>query len=110
MGEAEGRTFAEVEARWPEITAALAVGVLPAAWPGGETEADVAARVGAAWSDLVADATSAGAVVLVAHGMVMRRALSLAGVAGAGAPFAPAEAILLDADGSGWRLAGRWRA
>ena len=36
MGDVEGLTYDEVEARWPDLAAALASGVADVAWPGGD--------------------------------------------------------------------------
>ena len=60
FGIAEGRTFDELAALDPAIAAALAGGATDIDWPGGETAADLAARVAAAWADLGARARSAG--------------------------------------------------
>ncbi len=110
MGDAEGCTFSEVDARWPAIASTLAAGRLPERWPGGERLCDVDARVRPAWEETAASAAAAGCAVVVAHGMVLARALELAGVAGNTVQFAPAEAIVLDADGPTWRIVHRWRA
>ena len=53
VGLAEGRTFDELGSIAPEVAAELAAGELEIDWPGGETHASLAARVAAAWAELV---------------------------------------------------------
>jgi broad specificity phosphatase PhoE len=64
FGRAEGCTFTELAARWPEHAAALlrrdAVD-----WPEGETAVAFTERVRAVWHDLEADPRE---LVVVAHG------------------------------------------
>jgi ribonuclease H / adenosylcobalamin/alpha-ribazole phosphatase len=54
VGIAEGRTFDELGTLAPDVAAALARGELAIDWPGGETDASLAARVADAWVDVVA--------------------------------------------------------
>ncbi len=76
FGIAEGRTFDELAALEPDLAAALARGVSDIDWPGGETATELASRIAAAWTDLVARARPA---VVVSHGGAIRLAFALAG-------------------------------
>src|SRR5687768_10978759 len=53
FGRAEGRTFEELQAIAPATTAAILAGTADIYWPNGETSGSLAARVAAAWDDLV---------------------------------------------------------
>jgi broad specificity phosphatase PhoE len=64
VGLAEGRTFDELARIAPEVATALAGGELEIDWPGGETSASLAARVGEAMTDLAADGRP---VLVVSH-------------------------------------------
>jgi broad specificity phosphatase PhoE len=75
FGIAEGRTFEELDALDPDLAAALARGVIDIDWPGGETAAEVAARIAAAWADLLARARAS---VVVSHAGALRHAVALA--------------------------------
>jgi broad specificity phosphatase PhoE len=71
FGDADGLTWADVEARWPEVwqTRMKAPGDLR--FPGGESLADLKLRAVAAVRDIVA-AQDGAAVVVVAHAGVIR--------------------------------------
>ena len=53
VGIAEGRTFDELMRMAPEVAARLAAGEFEIDWPGGESSASLAARVAAAWADIL---------------------------------------------------------
>jgi probable phosphoglycerate mutase len=75
LGIAEGRTFDELAALLPDLAASLAGGEPAIDWPGGETAAALAARVEAAWDDVVSRAVP---TVVVSHAGPLRHALGLA--------------------------------
>ena len=75
IGVAEGRTFEELAALEPDLAQALASGATAVDWPGGETAAELEARIAAAWMDLVARARAA---VVVSHAGALRHAVALA--------------------------------
>ena len=75
VGLAEGRTFDELSSVAPGVAAALAAGALEIDWPGGESYASLAARVAAAWTDLLADARP---TVVVTHAGPLLHACALA--------------------------------
>ena len=75
LGIAEGRTFEELASLEPDVAAALARGVTDIDWPGGETAAELGARVEAAWSALVGRARPA---LVVSHAGPLRHALAFA--------------------------------
>jgi len=75
VGVAEGRTFDELSGIAPDVAAALAAGDLRIDWPGGETYASLAARVAAAWADLLADGRPA---VVVTHAGPLMHACAIA--------------------------------
>jgi probable phosphoglycerate mutase len=80
FGDWESRTAVEIEQRWPgELARWHADGTTPA--PGGESYADVGARVRAGLEDLLAGGTGR-TVVVVGHAIVVRTAVGQA----AGAP------------------------
>jgi broad specificity phosphatase PhoE len=74
-GAAEGRTFDELVTIEPELAAALANGETQIDWPGGETSAEFAARIEAAWTSLLARDRPA---VVVSHAGALRHAIALA--------------------------------
>ena len=75
FGVAEGLTFDELDRAWPDLGGRLASGSIDVDWPGGETAAALAARVTAAFRDVVAsDATT----IVVTHGGPLRIAIALA--------------------------------
>ena len=75
IGVAEGRTFEELAALEPDLAHALASGATAVDWPGGETAAELEARIAAAWMSLVARARAA---VVVSHAGALRHAVALA--------------------------------
>ena len=75
FGFAEGRTFEELETIAPTTAAALLAGATDIDWPGGETSSSLAARVAAAWGELVAARRPA---VVVTHAGPILHALALA--------------------------------
>jgi broad specificity phosphatase PhoE len=75
FGVVDGCTYEEVTALAPALAARLAGGDLEIDWPGGEPAATLAARVEAAWHDLVVRGTAA---VVVSHGGPLRLAMALA--------------------------------
>ena len=107
VGLAEGRTFDELSSMAPEVAARLAAGELEIDWPGGETHASLAARVAAAWSDLLAQDRAA---VVVTHAGPLLHASALAsgrGVSGEDL-LAPAETrrIVVPDRGPGTKVVG----
>ena len=75
FGDAEGLTFVDVERRWPQLAAALALGDDQVDWPGGERSRDLTERVRAAWAEL---SERSAAAVAVTHGGPLRTMLALA--------------------------------
>jgi broad specificity phosphatase PhoE len=75
FGSVEGRSFAELEASFPDLAARLALGDTEIDWPDGETAAALAARVAVAWLDVIA---ADRPVVVVSHAGPIRIALALA--------------------------------
>ena len=79
FGVAEGRTFAELERRAPDIAARVAAGEVVIDWPGGESAGSLHARVAAALVDARdLAATTGSTVVVVAHAGPIRVATALA--------------------------------
>jgi broad specificity phosphatase PhoE len=81
LGMAEGRTFEELAADYPDLAAALAGGDLAIDWPDGETHLSLALRVAAAWGALLERGRSAVVVthagpLLHAHAIAMGRGIS----------------------------------
>jgi broad specificity phosphatase PhoE len=98
VGEAEGLTFDEVAARYPDLAAKLAAGDADIDWPGGETTIELNERVAAAWAAvLVNDATT----IIVSHAGSLRVAQALAtGRPWGEVPFpGTAEAVFVEVDG-----------
>jgi broad specificity phosphatase PhoE len=97
VGDAEGLTFEEVEARFPSLARQLAAAETGIDWPGGETAATFHARIAAAWTDIVAAGLPA---IVVSHAGAIRVAMALA----TGRPetqiafLAPAETVHLEVD------------
>lgn len=79
FGEAEGRTWDELEARFPELASRILEGQ-GVDWPGGDTDAELTARVTRAWSRTL-EAAGTVPVVIVTHAGPLRIAASLAGIA-----------------------------
>lgn len=75
VGLAEGLTFDEVAAQWPELADALASGNVDIDWPGGETARDLERRIGEAWSAVVATGRP---TVVVSHAGSIRVAAAIA--------------------------------
>lgn len=75
IGIAEGRTFDELAALEPDLAHALASGTTAVDWPGGETAAELEARIGAAWASILEQARPA---VVVSHAGPLRHAVALA--------------------------------
>lgn len=75
VGSAEGRTFDELSALAPEVAAALVSGELEIDWPGGESHGALAARVAAAWADVLAQGRL---TVVVTHAGPLLHACALA--------------------------------
>ena len=92
FGEAEGRTWPEIEHGVPALAAALAAGITQIDWPGGETWAETRDRAAHVQGRI--DSAS-GPLVLVTHGGLIRALLD--GPLGAGGPaerhLGPAAAI-----------------
>jgi broad specificity phosphatase PhoE len=75
FGLAEGRTFDELEMIAPATAAAILAGATDIDWPDGEASVSLAARVAAAWDELVAVGRSA---IVVTHAGPILHALALA--------------------------------
>jgi broad specificity phosphatase PhoE len=75
FGQAEGRTFDELEVRDPELAAALLRAEMTIDWPGGETATALLERVRIALTELT---NLAGPLIVVSHAGPLRIALSLA--------------------------------
>jgi ribonuclease H / adenosylcobalamin/alpha-ribazole phosphatase len=75
VGDAEGLTFDEVGARYPDLAAQLAGGDVDIDWPGGETAAALHERVLAAWTEILGTERQ---TVVVSHAGPIRLAIALA--------------------------------
>ena len=75
FGVAEGWTFDQLERAEPAIARRLLAGDLELDWPGGETAAGFATRVGSAWTDLRGIEAP---IVVVSHAGPIRLAIALA--------------------------------
>lgn len=75
VGIAEGRTFDELAAFEPDLARALASGATAVDWPGGESAAELEARITAAWLALVARARPA---LVISHAGALRQAEAIA--------------------------------
>ena len=109
FGDAEKLTFAEIEARWPSLAAALAAGETGIDWPGGERCGDFTERVQAVWADLSRNATD---VVIVTHGGPLRAMLDIACPSRPSTPplhIAPADVVRLVGD-EAWAVDAVWSA
>ncbi len=95
VGEAEGLTFEEVEARFPSLGRQLASAEPDIDWPSGETAGAFHARVAAAWTSVLATERP---TIVVSHAGSIRVAMALA----TGRPesdiefFAPTQALRLE--------------
>ena len=81
VGWADGRTFRQVERRYPALANRLASGDVEIDWPGGETAAALDARIRAAWADVLERAErrpAPGSIVVVSHAGALRIAAALA--------------------------------
>jgi ribonuclease H / adenosylcobalamin/alpha-ribazole phosphatase len=112
VGAVEGLAFAEVEAAHPEVVAALVAGERELDWPGGETAAALRERAARAWARLLARPVTAGHLVVVSHGGLLRQVLRLALPDGPEPDgwFRPASALRLDRAADplvGWLVADR---
>ena len=97
VGDAEGLTFDELGALYPDLAARLASGETEIDWPGGETAADLHNRVVAAWVEILGTERQ---TVVVSHAGPVRIAIALAtgrDPREVDLP-APAEAIEMDVD------------
>jgi broad specificity phosphatase PhoE len=105
FGRAEGRTWADIERRLPNLAAELAAGASEVDWPDGETAEAVRQRVGAAWQRL---AGRDRPVVAVCHGGVIRAVLAGLGLGlspGQRWSVAPASTLELRRTGGVWAVA-----
>ena len=84
VGAAEGLTFDEIDARWPDLAAQLASGERDIAWPDGDPAGALTARITAAWSELQ---DAADTTIVVTHGGPIGIALDLALGSGEPRPF-----------------------
>ncbi len=75
FGIAEGRTFDELAEIEPQLAEDVARGVTDIDWPGGETAANLGARIEEAWTALIARGRPA---VVVSHAGAIRHAVALA--------------------------------
>ena len=75
FGIAEGLTFEELERLTPDLARRLADGETEIDWPEGERAAELADRVGAAWSEV---AGAGDEVVVVSHAGPLRIAIGRA--------------------------------
>ena len=96
FGSAEGLTYDELIRIAPDIARRLAGGDDAVDWPGGETAAALAARVGAAWRDVTGHGRP---TLVVSHGGPLRLAIALATGRHVGEVTAPEP-------GTVWRFAG----
>jgi alpha-ribazole phosphatase len=76
FGELEGRTYDEIEREQPELFRRWMETPTLVRFPGGESYAELRARVAAAVSDVVA-ASADRTVAIVSHGGVIRAALAV---------------------------------
>ena len=75
FGELEGRTYEEIESKWPELYAAWMTEPSSVAFPGGEALADLRARVAAAVTRLRTE-YDGSVVVAITHAGVVRAVLA----------------------------------
>jgi probable phosphoglycerate mutase len=102
VGEAEGLTFVELEARWPDLALLLATGATDITWPGGEPAGALTTRIREAWSELD---DAEGTTVVVTHGGPIGVALDLAIGRGEARPFLdPGGVVVLQRGAAGWGI------
>jgi probable phosphoglycerate mutase len=106
VGIADGLTWDELVAAYPDLADAVLAGVKPD-WPGGETRAQVAGRARSA-TERILQAAGAHAVVVVSHAGLLHE---IAAVVSRGAiatwSFEPASALRLDLVRGVWVLAAK---
>lgn len=95
FGAAEGLTFSEIDARYPDLAARLAAGDAGIDWPEGEAASALQDRVAEAWAAILA---AERPTVVVSHAGPIRIAVALATRrAPVEVPLsAPAEAVTLE--------------
>ena len=104
VGAAEGLTFDEVASRWPDLATRLVAGEMDVAWPDGDPEGALTARVSGAWTELSDE--PATTTIVVTHGGPLRVALALA-ASPAGRPWPilpPGGMVALRHDIGGWHI------
>jgi broad specificity phosphatase PhoE len=103
FGDAEGLDWSELEARHPDLAAAVAAGERSIDWPGGESAGQVRARAARVWREV---ASGPDEVVIVSHGGFIRALLGVAVTAAlARPPLGPASVVELRRKASGWVVA-----
>ncbi|MEQ8200747.1 MAG: alpha-ribazole phosphatase [Syntrophomonadaceae bacterium] len=75
FGAWEGLTFAEIQARYPEVLQAWLQDPFSLRMPGGETAGELHQRVITAWNKIVQDSNPGQTVVIVAHAGSLRMLL-----------------------------------
>ncbi len=75
FGDVEGRTFADLEAEWPDIAGRLVAADTAIDWPRGERHADFQARVLRAFERAT---RHEGPVLVIAHGFVLGTVMAAA--------------------------------
>jgi ribonuclease H / adenosylcobalamin/alpha-ribazole phosphatase len=101
VGVADGLTWDELAAAYPDLAAAVLAGASPD-WPGGETRAQAASRARSATHRIVA-AVDAHAVVVASHAGLLREIADLLSRGAiASWSFEPASALRLDLVGGLW--------
>lgn len=98
-GAAEGLTFDELAARWPNLAERLAGGDPRIDWPDGEPWSSLLARAGRFWCE-ISSAVPVEAIV-VTHGMLSCALLDVA-VGGGPVVLGPATAITLARGSDRW--------
>jgi broad specificity phosphatase PhoE len=97
LGDVEGLTFDEIDARSPVLAGQLAAGDIDIDWPAGETAAALGVRVTGAWAAIL---ETGRPTLVVSHAGPLRVAMALGTGRPAGdVPFLePAEAVTLTVD------------
>lgn len=101
-GAADGLTFDEIAATFPELAAALLSPQPLVDWPNGERHADLAARVDAFWRDCPDDA------IVITHGGVIQHLLSSIADEAIALPTRPRPGTLVRLEGPPWRIVSHW--